>query len=102
MFARDQVDIASIHQQVELNNHGRPVPAPAAAVRHGQPRRFIDDATKTLTAPFRPLVAHNTSQWVVHAVPALLALILYGLMLGYAARYSRGLARTRPTHAPLA
>lgn len=101
MFARDQIDVASIHQQVEINGRGGPVPAPAAPVRHGQPRRFIDSAAKTLTAPFRPLVAHNSSQWVVHAIPALLALILYGVVLGYAARYSRGLVRTRPS-VPLA
>ncbi len=95
MFARDQIDTASIHQQVEINNHGL-VPAPSKApVHHGQPRRFIDDAAGKLTSPFNALVSHDSSIWVRHVVPTLFALLLYGVGLGYLARYSSGLARGR-------
>ena len=40
-----------------------------------------------LTAPFDAVV-HTSNQWVDHGLPALLALIVYGLGLGYLARYS--------------
>ncbi len=104
MFARDQIDTASVHQQAEINHDGV-VPTPATTpVRHSQPRRFIDGAAAKLTSPFRGLVRHDASAWVGHGVPTLLALLLYGVGVGYLARYSNGLARGRhrPSRAPLA
>jgi hypothetical protein len=41
-----------------------------------------------LTEPFRTLI-HSNSQWVGRAVSTLLALLVYGLGLGYLARYAR-------------
>jgi hypothetical protein len=35
---------------------------------------------------------NSRSQWVLHIVPMLLALLVYGVGLGYLARYSSGLA----------
>jgi hypothetical protein len=96
MFARDQMAGASERQTVAL------IPGSAAAAaaaggapatpRHGQPRRFIDGAAKTLTAPFNAIV-QSSNAWVEHGLPALFALLVYGLGLGYLARYSAGLAR---------
>jgi hypothetical protein len=100
MFARDQIDTASIHQQNEINDKGL-VPSPSnAPVHHAQPRRFIDNAAGKLTSPFRSLVSHDSSLWVREVVPTLFALLLYGVGLGYLARYSNGLARGRhrPSH----
>jgi hypothetical protein len=98
-FARDQVAGASAHQQNEIASigpHAKPVSAPVTNDR-AQPRRFIDNAAKALTSPFSSIV-QSDSQWVLHGVPTLLALLAYGVGLGYLARYSRGLA-SRPRSA---
>jgi hypothetical protein len=92
MFARDQLADASVHQQNELVSRQSGGP-PGAAIRHGQPRRFVDDAARTLTSPFRSIV-RSDSQWVLHAVPTVIALLAYGGGLGFLARYSRGTPRS--------
>jgi hypothetical protein len=93
LFARDQLAGASKHQQTELAA-GTPVTpgtVPVVPHRAGQPRRFIDGAAKALESPFVSIV-QSGSPWSLHAVPAMLALLLYGVGLGYLARYSRGLS----------
>jgi hypothetical protein len=92
LFARDQVAGASEHQQSEL---AAGLPAPAAggsssSPSHHQPRRFIDGAATALEAPFKSIVSTH-SEWVGHIFPAIVALLVYGLGLGYLARFSRGL-----------
>ena len=92
MFARDQAAGASNNQQTELAS-GSNTPTPAVPAKpHAQPRRFIDAAAKDLTAPFDAVVQSNNA-WVKHGLPAVFALLVYGLGLGYLARYSSGLAR---------
>jgi hypothetical protein len=87
LFARDQATGASQHQQYEV---AAGVPA-AARHRHPkparQPRQFIDDAANSLTSPFQSIV-QSSNPWVVHGVPALLALVVYGLGLRFLARWS--------------
>jgi hypothetical protein len=91
MFARDQLAGASANQQSEITA-GVPVTPARVPVHHakGQPRRFIDGAASTLTKPFRSIV-QSDSQWVVHGLPTIFALLVYGFGLGFLARYSRGL-----------
>lgn len=91
MFARDQVAGASEHQQSELVA-GTPstADAPALTHRHSQPRRFIDGADKTLTSPFAAIVQSNDA-WVKRGLPTIFALLVYGVGLGFLARFSRGL-----------
>jgi len=90
LFARDQLAGASKHQQSEIiaGAQTTAVSIPEAT-HHGQPRAFIDGAARVLTSPFRSLVSSH-SQWVMHIVPSLLALLFYGVGLGYLARYSSG------------
>ena len=88
MFARDQMAGASQHQQSELVAGARPTTGPAGPVKpHAQPRRFLDSAAKALTTPFNAIV-ESTNQWVKHGLPALFAVLAYGLGLGYLARFS--------------
>jgi hypothetical protein len=61
-------------------------------VSHSQPRRFIDGAARTLTRPFRGIV-HTSSAWVLEIVPTLIGLLVWGVGIGYLARFSRGLSR---------
>jgi hypothetical protein len=90
MFARDQMAGASQHQQTELvagvaASSGSPSQTPVKP--HAQPRRFIDSAAHSLTAPFSAIVQSN-NQWVKHGLPAIFALLAYGIGLGYLARYA--------------
>jgi hypothetical protein len=88
MFARDQMAGASEHQQTELVAGTNPNTAPAAIThRHSQPRRFIDSAAKTLTSPFSAVVKSNNG-WVNEGLPAVFALLVYGVGLGYLARFA--------------
>lgn len=93
LFVRDQMAGASTHQQTELATGADPtLPSVVPSTPHGQPRRFIDGAAKALTAPFSAIV-RSGDPWVKHGVPAFFAVLVYGLGLGYLARYSSGLAR---------
>jgi hypothetical protein len=88
MFARDQMAGASVHQQTELMAGASSTPASSDPSKpHAQPRRFIDGAAKVLTSPFDALV-QSSNDWVKHGLPALFAVLAYGLGLGYLARYT--------------
>jgi hypothetical protein len=93
MFARDQMAGASVHQQTELISGTNPTPTSTTPSKpEAQPGRFINRAAKTLTSPFDAIV-RSSNAWVQHGLPALVALLVYGLGLGYLARYSSGLSR---------
>jgi hypothetical protein len=90
LFARDQLNGASKNQQSEIV-HGVPT-SPGelpSSSHHGQPRRFIDGAAKTLLSPFDSIV-RSASSWARRGGATLLALLAYGFGLGFLARYTRG------------
>jgi hypothetical protein len=90
LFAHDQVAGASQRQQTALVSPSAAViRAPARHHRPGQPRRFIDSAAGTLTAPFDAIV-HSSDQWVTRGLPAVLGLLTYGIGLRALARYAEG------------
>ena len=92
-FATDELDRGSKTQQGKLDRElsgevGDPTPiAPTPqqeAAReqvNGKFREAVDDVNDVLLGPFTSLVDSN-DRWVSHGVPALLALLLYGLGLG--------------------
>jgi hypothetical protein len=90
MFARDQLAGASKNQQNQLvagAQQTRPTPSRPVA----QPRRFIDGAAQKLTSPFASLV-QSDSPWATKGLPTVIALVVYGVGIGFLARFSRGLA----------
>src|SRR5436305_14937257 len=92
MFALDQLSGASKNQQNQIASGVPTQPGVAPkSQNHPQPRRFIDEAAGRLTSPFRSVVQSN-NDWVMHAVPLFFALLVYGMGLGYLARYSRGMS----------
>jgi len=90
MFARDQLAGASANQQnaIATNVPTKPAEGPTGT-HHGQPRRFIDSAAKSLISPFSSIV-QSSDQWVNHGIPTFFGLLVYGFGLGFLARYSRG------------
>ena len=97
-FAVDEMDKGSKTQQQalaeELGTPGTPpdivpiAPTPdeenAREAANTGFREVIDDANDVLLAPFVDLI-DSDSAWVNHGVPALLALLVYGVGLGFLA-----------------
>jgi hypothetical protein len=93
LFALEEMDKGSKAQQAklerELGSTVAPIApdAPVEAAREGNQggvHEAIDDANDVLLAPFVDLVASD-SAWVNHGIPALLALLIYGVGLGFLA-----------------
>ena len=86
MFAADETRRGSEAQQAKLADELETEPSPSASQeaererRHGPVREIVDDANDYLLAPFTALVSSRNS-WVAHGVPALLALLAYGVGL---------------------
>jgi hypothetical protein len=57
---------------------------------HSRAREFIDDVNDVLLAPFAGLTDSSSSKWVRRSIPALLALLIYGLGGGFLARFASG------------
>jgi hypothetical protein len=87
MFARDQLAGASQHQQSELVAGAHPTAASGTPTKPAEPRHFIDEAAHVLTKPFEAIV-QSSNLWVKHGLPAVFALLVYGLGLGYLGRFS--------------
>ena len=93
LFALDETDKGSKAQQAKVEGQPGSSNAPIApdareeAARErqqGAVREGIDDANDVLLAPFVDLV-DSDSAWVNHGIPALLALLIYGVGLGFLA-----------------
>jgi hypothetical protein len=87
-FAVDQVSGASNHQVAELA--GSTAPPAKSTTHHAVIRQFVDGAAKGLTYPIHSLL-RSTSEWANRLVLLVLGLAVYGVGLGYVARYSSGL-----------
>jgi hypothetical protein len=92
-FATDELGRGSQNQQNKLDKEVTGAladPAPIAPTSDQEASRervngtfheAVDDANDVLLGPFTDIVDSN-DRWVTHGVPALLALLLYGLGLG--------------------
>jgi hypothetical protein len=95
-FAVDEMDRGSKTQQQALANElagstsevipVAPSPEDEAAreAAHGDLREIVDDVNDVLLGPFTNL-ADSNDVWVARGVPTLLALLLYGVGLGFLA-----------------
>jgi hypothetical protein len=88
-FAVDQVSGASSEQAAQIAS-GSPTPPAKAPAHHGAVRRIVDSAAKYLTYPFHSLL-RSASKWANQLLLLVLGLTVYGVGLGYLARYSSGL-----------
>jgi len=89
-FAVDQISGASSQQVAQVASGSPTPPHRSTATRHGPIRRFVDLAAGKLTYPFHSL-ADSASQWANHILLLVIALAIYGVGLGYLARYASGL-----------
>jgi hypothetical protein len=91
LFAINQTSSASTHQQEALNGtNGGPTSTPAAhPAQEGEVRKAIDEVAGKLTSPFSGITAGSTSQWVIRGVGTVMALLVYGVGIGFLARFLR-------------
>jgi len=54
---------------------------------HSKVREALDDASDVLVTPFASIVSGSSSAWLRRTVPLVLALLLYGVLVGYLARF---------------
>ena len=94
IFAVNQTDHASHHQQEVVSSPTGQALAPASAPPTGTQhestvRRVIDEASNKLTSPFSSITVGSSSEWGTRGLNLLLALVVYGFGLGFLARVIR-------------
>ena len=95
LFAVDQATTASETQRERLSGVDRPDPTAAQERererKRGKVREVIDDVDDLLLSPFAGLVSSD-DPWIGRGAPSLIALLVYGLGLGFLARFMSGRA----------
>jgi hypothetical protein len=87
-FAADELNKGSKQQVTKVTDGGRatttattkPLTEAERERKHGSVREAIDDANDVLLAPFNGVVGSDNT-WVEHGIPALLALLCYGVLV---------------------
>ncbi|HEY2603430.1 MAG TPA: hypothetical protein VGI67_17865 [Thermoleophilaceae bacterium] len=91
MFAVEEANASSTAQQTKVKTLDgtdlTPQQEKARAKKHTKAREAIDDANDVLTKPFDS-VANSSNIWVERGVPALLAFLLYFVVLRVLAGYA--------------
>jgi len=97
LFAIDEAKSASDRTVLEIEGRAAAAsPNPtgdeerARERAHGPVREAIDDANDVLVSPFAGLAPDGGGTWARRGIPALAALVVYGLGLGFLARFARG------------
>lgn len=83
LWATDETKAASGQQAAQIDTRALTQPSAAAPAtaepEHDGVRGAVESANETLVGPFEG-IAESTNDWVRHGVPALLALLTYGLL----------------------
>jgi hypothetical protein len=89
IFVVEQTSNASNTQQNKLAGTGSgsaPSTSPSTHSHKSTLHKAIDEVAAELTSPFSGITAGDSSQWVIRGVGTLLALLVYGLGIGYLTR----------------
>lgn len=92
VFVVNQTSSASTHQQNEVIEgiERTPTESDAAAAKHDSAlHRTLNETADALTSPFAGVVSGSSSEWTIHVVKTLLALLVYGFGLAFLARFLR-------------
>jgi hypothetical protein len=92
VFAVDSTSVAASHQVSRLYGASQQqalrIPAKQAA-KEGAAKKALGEAGRALTAPFAGLTSGSSSAWLARAADTLLALLVYGLGVGFLVRIVR-------------
>jgi hypothetical protein len=94
IFALNQTKTAAKHQTEELTTgpqaHSNSAGGGASSTAHEDTlHRDIDDASNEFTSPFNGIVSGSSSEWLSRGVKLFLALLVYGVAVGFIARALR-------------
>jgi hypothetical protein len=93
LFAVNQTSTASTKQQQSLASGtalATPVQPANTGSSHKNPvRKAIEEASDWLTSPFAGVTSGSHSEWAIHGIDLLLALVLYGFCVGFLVRTAR-------------
>ncbi len=97
LFAVDEARSASAQTATEIEGR-RAAPAADPSPEqerlrertHSGAREYVDDANDLLLAPFASAAPAAGNRWVRRSVPAALALLFYGVGVGFLARFAAG------------
>jgi predicted secreted protein len=89
VFVVDQTGSASVHQQNEVTEGSAPAPSTPDAKHESALHRTLNETTDALTSPFAGVVSGSHSEWTIHIVKTILALLVYGFGLAFLARFLR-------------
>jgi hypothetical protein len=90
VFVVNQTSSASTHQQNEVTEGtSAPTGEPSAgtAKHESALHQTLDETANALTSPFAGVVSGSSSEWTIHIVKTLLALLVYGFGLAFLARF---------------
>jgi hypothetical protein len=90
LFAIEQADSASVHQQRELSE-GTPTASTKHSGKHDKStlRKTIDEVSSEITSPFSAATAGWKNEWAIRGTLTVLALLVYGFGIGFLARALR-------------
>lgn len=88
-FAVHQSSTAAAHQASEIYATPPSQTQPASQGQESGLKKMVNSAFKTLSSPFSGVLSGASSQWEIHIVETLIALLIYGLGLGFLARMLR-------------
>jgi len=96
LFAVNEAGEASRQTAAEVAGRtasARADPSPeqerAREASNGTVREAIDDVNDVVLSPFADVGAGSESRWVRRTLPAVLAFVVYGLGLGFLARFAQ-------------
>jgi hypothetical protein len=89
VFVVDQTSGASAHQQNEISEGSAPPSSPSSPKRESTVHRTLNEASDALTSPFAGVVSGSHSQWTIHIVRTVLALLVYGFGVAFLVRFIR-------------
>lgn len=88
-FVVRQSGTAAAHQASEIYATPPQSQSQPAQAQESGLEKTVNSAFKTLSSPFSGVVSGSSSQWKVHIVETLLALLVYGLGFGFLVRMLR-------------
>jgi hypothetical protein len=92
MFALEQANAGSTEQQNKIENVNQSAPTPHTErereLKHTKVREAIDDADDVLVRPFTGVSSSSSDIWAERGVPALLAFLVYFVVLRVFANYA--------------
>jgi hypothetical protein len=88
VFVVNQTSSASTHQQNEVLEDSTG-PKTSGPNHESTLHRRLDEASNELTSPFAGAVSGSHSEWVIHIVRTVLALLVYGFGVAFFVRFIR-------------